>query len=198
MALPHSPEDDDTNIDVHTANDTPIKYVPLDHVYSATSPCITPSGSSTVMSKKVKARKLTITTVVHDGEGYDHLDDTLITKPPVLHVYSRRAKRNRACFYDQLGATRESEDGGDDDEEDGSKVGSLLLKKKRRILGIGELVKLGVDSSVLASLDRPRLRDCRSNVKKTSDSLKSKKTSTLEKFEKVLNDSLPGTKRWVR
>lgn len=44
------------------------KYVPINCLYSATSPCLNPSGSSTVMSKKVKARKLRSSENGEEGE----------------------------------------------------------------------------------------------------------------------------------
>lgn len=75
-------------------------------------------------------------------------------------------------------------------------------KKKKHRLGSSELVKLGVDSTVLRSLDRPRLRDCRihnssnANVDANSSNLKKRKRN-LENCEKVLSDS-PTTKRWIR
>ncbi|KAF2322268.1 hypothetical protein GH714_009889 [Hevea brasiliensis] len=53
-------EGEDINVDTHT--DAPLRYVSLDRVYSAASLCVSASGSSNVMSKKVKARKL----IVHD------------------------------------------------------------------------------------------------------------------------------------
>ncbi|XP_068664824.1 histone-lysine N-methyltransferase ATX2-like [Aristolochia californica] len=71
--------------DEETETGTPIRYVPLTHLYSATSPCINTSGAS--MSKKVKARKL---------EPFDAEVEIPTQKPsPVLRVYQRRARKPR-------------------------------------------------------------------------------------------------------
>ncbi|KAJ4955301.1 hypothetical protein NE237_012084 [Protea cynaroides] len=73
-----------------------LRYLPLHHIYSATSPCINSSGSSNVMSKKVKARKL-----IEEPIGYPDDDSdkkgSQSQKPPLIHVYSRRVKRPRHC-----------------------------------------------------------------------------------------------------
>ncbi|XP_024026210.1 histone-lysine N-methyltransferase ATX1 isoform X1 [Morus notabilis] len=212
MAFPRKDQEDDTTIDVHTAAGAPIRFVPLDHVYSATSPCA--SGSSNVMSKKVKARKL----LLHDrfasespaaeqdddGDRKPQLIPPLPRKPPIVNVYSRRSKRprrssaNSPSFYDSMLARAESTSGGDDSE-----VGRLVKKRKKsggKLGPVGELVKLGVDSDVLSGLDRPRLRDCRNynfGGKNNGKGLKRKKRSSEENCEKALSDS-PTTKRWVR
>ena len=211
MALPCRHQEDDTNVDVHSVAGTPLRYVSLDHVYSATSPCVSASGSSNVMSKKVKARKLMMVNHFED-DGDDQKETTMTMtttsvcdKSPPIRVYSRRRKKPRhlsesSSFYDSLMARTEGAcevavvDGGGED----SKVGRLLEKKKRK-LGIGELVKLGIDENVLSSLDRPRLRDCRNyNNNSNGGTLqKRKKRNSTKNCEKVLSDS-PATKRWVR
>ncbi|KAJ7979107.1 Histone-lysine N-methyltransferase [Quillaja saponaria] len=213
MAFLHKQQEgeEDTNIDIHTSTGTPIRYLPLDHLYSATSPCrISASGSSNVMSKKVKARKLII----------NHLDDIDLknpsqSKPPLVHVYSRCPKRPRhssenPSFYDSLVARVvptsnvsakseicETRDFGNNQEDEGSKAGKLLKKRKS---GSYELVKLGVDLSVLHSLDRPRLRDCRNNTVNNSSNCgntRRKKRISSENRAKILSAS-PRAKRWVR
>ncbi|KAF3457075.1 hypothetical protein FNV43_RR01732 [Rhamnella rubrinervis] len=212
MALPCRHQEDDTNVDVHSVAGTPVRYVSLDHVYSATSPCVSASGSSNVMSKKVKARKLMIVNHFEDdGDGQKETTMTMTTtsvceKPPPIRVYTRRRKKPRhlsesPSFYDSLMSRTEGacevaavDCGGED-----SKVGKLLEKKKRK-LGIGELVKLGIDENVLSSLDRPRLRDCRNYNNNNSNGgtlQKRKKRNSTKNCEKVLSDS-PATKRWVR
>ncbi|XP_042480211.1 histone H3-lysine(4) N-trimethyltransferase ATX1-like [Macadamia integrifolia] len=89
-----------------TETGTPIRYLPLHHVYSATSPCVSASGSSNVMSKKVKARKL-IDEPLGDPPDDSGKKGSQSYKPPLIHVYIRRAKRPRHCadklpFFDSL------------------------------------------------------------------------------------------------
>ncbi|XP_015887157.3 histone-lysine N-methyltransferase ATX2 [Ziziphus jujuba] len=243
MAFPCRNQDDDTNVDVHSAAGTPLRYVSLDHVYSSTSPCVSASGSSNVMSKKVKARKLTMVNHFDNHDDDDDCDEqqkmtttttttttsTVVAEsfydkplpppsppPPLIRVYSRRVKKPRhsreimtastttASFYDSLLSRAESKSDvlvGEEDCVGGmedSKVDRLLLKKKKKRgnLGIGELVKLGVDENVLSSLDRPRLRDCRSYTS-NGVTLKRKRRNSSKNSDKLLSDS-PSTKRWVR
>ncbi|KAJ4841207.1 hypothetical protein Tsubulata_043984 [Turnera subulata] len=197
-----SPEDGDINIDNHhTADDTPLRYVPLDRVYSAASLCSV-GGSSNVMSKKVKARKLLLRP--HDGGA-----DPRAHAPPLRYVYSRRPKRYlRAAptpsYFDSL-LSRAGEAGGAV-ELVGEEVVEEEKAKKRRI-GSNELVKLGVDSSALRGLDGPRLRDCRnhtvdSNANCGRDSKikglkRRKKLDSAENPNGVLSLP-PASKRWVR
>lgn len=179
--------DDDTNIDVHTTNGTPIRYLPLDHLYSATSSCrVNPSGSSNVMSKKVKARKFSLT----------HLDDSdqkkQLGKPPLVHVYSRRRKRPRysekgLSAYDSLVARAESNleiheigDSVKELEDENSEAGRLLKKMRG---GNSELEKLGADLDALggSSTDRTRLRNFRNhdfNIRNISNARKRKDISS--------------------
>ncbi|KAJ9178448.1 hypothetical protein P3X46_010328 [Hevea brasiliensis] len=189
-------EGEDINVDTHT--DAPLRYVSLDRVYSAASLCVSASGSSNVMSKKVKARKL----IVHG------IDDPRLGRPPILYVYSRRSKRPRhstptpSFFESLILRTAESvpklavktEICGFEDSIDND----LKRKEKKRRIGRSELVKLGVDSSVLGGVERPRLRDCRNhNVNSNSGTLRRKNRGSLQISDKVL--SLPAsTKRWVR
>lgn len=118
--------------------------------------------------------------------------------------------------------SRGTGDAGSEFEPEDSKADILLLnlnqakakKKKKRRIGSSELVKLGVDSTILRSLDRPRLRDCRihnlnnsnnsnsnnnTNVDSNNSNLRKRKrnSASSENCEKVLSDS-PTTKRWVR
>lgn len=77
----------------------------------------------------------------------------------------------------------------------------LNNKKKKRRFGSSELVKLGVDSSVLRSLDGPRLRDSRNrnatNSNNSSTNSRKRKRVFSENCENVLSES-PSTRRWVR
>ncbi|XP_050258287.1 histone-lysine N-methyltransferase ATX2 isoform X1 [Quercus robur] len=200
LKKPQHLHDDDTTVD-----GTPVRYLPLDHVYSATSPCrVTASGSSALMSKKIKARKL-LSTNLDDNTNLS--SSSLPNKPPLLYVYTRRRKRLRHSLPNPSFLRSLISRDDEEFEVQESKVDALSLnanqkKKKKHRLGTGELVKLGVDSSVLRSLDRPRLRDCRihnssnANVDANSSNLKKRKRN-LENCEKVLSDS-PTTKRWIR
>ncbi|KAG6667557.1 hypothetical protein CIPAW_01G108600 [Carya illinoinensis] len=202
FALKH--QDDDTTVDVHSAVGTPVRYLPLDHVYSATSPCcvsvsVSASGSSNVMSKKVKARKLIVNDYDHDLDpDRKPSSPSIHRRPPLVHVYSRRPKTFRhSSFYDSV-ITREEATS----EFDGKLGGRLLNnKKKKRRFGSSELVKLGVDSSVLRSLDGPRLRDSRNrnatNSNNSSTNSRKRKRVFSENCENVLSES-PSTRRWVR
>ncbi|KAI3813402.1 hypothetical protein L1987_18124 [Smallanthus sonchifolius] len=67
------------------------RYVPLDIVYSATSPC---SGYSTVMSKKVKARKFPAL-----EDHYEAVSVDLKPKPLVIHFYTRTRRRKRTGSF---------------------------------------------------------------------------------------------------
>ncbi|TXG72916.1 hypothetical protein EZV62_001495 [Acer yangbiense] len=176
MAFSKPRQDGDTNIniDIHNSG-TPVRYASLDRVYSA---CVT-GGSSNVMSKKVKARKLLA----------NHLDDpdhkpSLSNKPPIIHVYSRSFKRPRhSSFFDSLLAAYEQVD-------DDSRV-----SKKRTRVGSSELVKLGVDSTVLRSFDGPRLRGCRNTKINNTAISKTKKPPVRKRISHPVSST---TKRWLR
>ncbi|KAL5781988.1 hypothetical protein ACOSP7_007017 [Xanthoceras sorbifolium] len=175
MAFPYhkskQEDNNNNNIDIHNTG-TPIRYASLDRVYTA---CVT-GGSSNVMSKKVKARKLSI----------NHFDDpdlkpSLSRKPPILHVYSRSSKRPRhSSFFDSLLSHYQLDD-------------DFRVLKKRRRFGSTELLKLGVDSTVLRSFDGPRLRDCRNNKINNTAISKTKKPD-CKKTSSVSSN----TKRWLR
>ncbi|KAM6566547.1 hypothetical protein CsatA_025675 [Cannabis sativa] len=217
MAFPRKDQHDDANnIDVYTSAGAPLRYLPLDHLYSHTSPCLTATttASSNVMSKKVKARKLNVADderhIVDDScEGKPPLIKATpfsSSKPPIVRVYTRRSKRPHpsSSFYDSLIArvepTMTKISGDAVDEGNGSEAGRLLKKKKRRAMGVGELMKLGVDSNVLSSFDKPRLRDCRNYnfcSQTNCKGLKMKKRSSTENGVKILSESAT-TKRWVR
>ncbi|WCJ41500.1 Histone-lysine N-methyltransferase ATX2 [Euphorbia peplus] len=182
-------EEEEQDINPDNTPIAPLRYASLERVYSAASF----SGSSNVMSKKVKARKLI------DRNHNQNQNES-------IHVYSRRPKRNRHCpplpsFFESLVARAgnvvvkteicEVEDAVD---------GGFTRKEKRRRIGNSELVNLGVDdASVLECLDRPRLRDCRNNNVSGSNGIlrKKKKPRSLENGDKLL--LLNSTaKRWVR
>ncbi|EEF34619.1 histone-lysine N-methyltransferase ATX2 [Ricinus communis] len=188
-------EEDDTNIDnSHTAA-ARLRYVSLERVYSVSA-----TGSSNVMSKKVKARKLV--------ENHHHHHHNPLDRPPIVYVYSRKRLHKSPSFYETLVA-RAAELSNVVvkteicDSEDTIGVDFEPKGKKRRRIGSSELVKLGVDDSsrVLSSLDMPRLRDCRNyNVNSNnSGNLKRKKRNFVQNSDKdrILLLS-PTTKRWVR
>lgn len=185
--------EEDTNIDVHTTRGTPIRYLPLDHLYSATSPC---SGSSNVMSKKVKARKLSITTttttttndndnISDNGEIDSPLDNKKATtsstvvypKPPILYVYSRRRKRRSSptpSFCHSLPGR---------------------VHKKRKI-GSTELERLGINWNATRNLDGPRLRECRTQIGNSGIDGNNSKCGSVVKLPKLMSES-QAVKRWV-
>jgi hypothetical protein len=198
MALPPNSDEngggvateEDTTIDIHTTHGTPIRYLPLDHLYSSTSPC---SGSSNVMSKKVKARKLNNEIQFNNGEidsqANDDEDDekeisktttssmVVYAKPPVLYVYSRRRKRSSFPASD-----------------------SERTALKRRRIGCNELESLGIDWNALGKFDGPRLRECRNQIGNSAGfdgkSSNKKKFGSGVKLPKLMPDSYT-LKRWV-
>lgn len=141
------------------------RYVPLDLVYSATSPC---SGYSNVMSKKVKARKFPVLEDHKDGVSVDPKPPP--PKPPVVHFYSRCRRRKRSgnfvgqsgydIFLSNLKTVSVVEVKAENVEFDGEDgvVGSggvLVNHSNKKRKTSQELVNLGLDS---VCLDTPRLR----------------------------------------
>lgn len=187
---------DDINIDVYNAG-TPVRYLSLDHVYSTTSPFVSTSGSSNVMSKKVKARRLVV----------NHFDDLNFKPPRLLHVYSRRRKKPRHSPVEnvELGPVksevREMDEmvNGDDEHAGEFEVERMSQKKKKKRdkFGCNELVKLEVDSSVIRAMNGPRLRDCRTHNNNSSNSGRRRKRNSSGMAEKTIFKS-PSSKRWVR
>ncbi|ERN13661.1 histone-lysine N-methyltransferase TRX1 [Amborella trichopoda] len=142
MALrkPHKLMEEEEEAD----NDTPIRYLPLDHLYSSTSRCINPSGST--MSKKIKARKLP-------------------DPSSPLIVYHRRDKKQRLYL-----SNSPSNDSMTDDSELGfrsenSKIcrelGPSGRARKKKSTVNQELASLGIDSSVMLDFEGSRLRESR-------------------------------------
>ncbi|KAL8200017.1 hypothetical protein R6Q57_011356 [Mikania cordata] len=141
------------------------RYVPLDIVYSATSPC---RGHSNVMSKKVKARKFSL---LEDNKDVGAVSPP--PKPPVINFYTRNRRRKRtdgySTFLSNLKAVSVVEVKVEDVEFQGDDgvVGSVgvLVNKKRKTSQ--ELVNLGVD---FVSIDTPRLRgSCQKPNNKIND-----------------------------
>lgn len=128
----------------------PLKYIALCDVYSATSPCVTATGS-----KKVKAAARKPPQVDgHDQLNYAHPDE----KPEFNQVYSRRRKRTEemppfmeSMFLQGLDETS---------EELEVDAGMDTWIKRRRKGSHTESVKLGVGCKSSSKLDdQTRLSD---------------------------------------
>ncbi|GLT47147.1 hypothetical protein SLA2020_208610 [Shorea laevis] len=206
MAFLEKHQDDDAiGIDTTDPN-APLRYLSLDRIYSAASLCV----GSNVMSKKVKARKLIV------GDPPPPPPPLKSHKAPLLRVYTRRPKRPptdtpTTSYYGSL----HGRDGGSapqvaakleitEFEEVGGREtqGQSGLLNKRRRVGSSELVKLGIDSNstVLWELERPRLRDCRSNSnvnKGNNGSFRKRKRDCTKNLEKDLSSSIT-KKKWFR
>ncbi|KAK9159716.1 hypothetical protein Syun_006057 [Stephania yunnanensis] len=144
------------------ANGTPKRYLPLHHVYSATVPCVGASGSSNVMSKKVKARKIVVDSGF--GEEDDGVDESGQKKKiePVLRVYARKRKRNPSELNElearpSVCVKVEVEEVEEEEAEDKVRI----LKKGKRNC---ELVNLGVEGLSPPLLDSPRQRGRRGST----------------------------------
>ncbi|XP_077250235.1 histone-lysine N-methyltransferase TRX1-like [Tasmannia lanceolata] len=220
MALPlqqkfmHEEEDID--------NGTPIRYLPLSDLYSATSPCINASGSSNVMSKKVKARKLI--------EPSDSNPEIPLQKLSLL-VYKRRPKKiprispNNPLELEKSIINEENERGmnGDDRSqicEEGGELGSqdciifegfdgadgedgildsVMAKsnnvnKKRKKRSKYELFNLGVESSDLLNLAGHWSRGIRSLD--NTNSARTRKCGLSNDPQKN-SSALVSAKRWI-
>lgn len=208
------------DIDNHYAG-TPIRFLPLHHVYSATSPCVSASGSSNVVSKKVRARKLTLIDGCLDDHHHHHHAHHLLHQhqihrcdedededaknkdveeeeeelqlksephsdtPQVIRVYSRRQrKKSNSESSNLLLVEKEVKDEPIEDEGFVGDVMEGSPSKKRRV-GCSELVKLGVDSSVLSRINGPRLRESRFqyNLSSTKSAVKKKKKNSSVKHK---------------
>ncbi|KAK9138608.1 hypothetical protein Sjap_009202 [Stephania japonica] len=145
-----------THEEEETANGTPKRYVPLHHVYSATVPCVSASGSSNVMSKKVKARKIVVDSAFPDEDDGGGESEQKKKIEPFLRVYERKRKRN-LCGLKELEAKTSvcAKVEVEEVEEEEGKV--RILKKGKRNC---ELVNLGVEglSPPLLDCTRPRGR----------------------------------------
>ncbi|KAI3814266.1 hypothetical protein L1987_19016 [Smallanthus sonchifolius] len=191
------------------------RYVPLDIVYSATSPC---SGYSNVMSKKVKARKFPVLEDHNDAVSVDPKP-----KPPVIHFFSRSRHRKRTgsfhgcsgydTFLANLKAVSVVQVKVEDVEFEGDDARVLVNDSNKKRKTSQELVNLGLD---LVSLDTPRLRgSCqkpnpnnRTNDTSLSSSRRRRKNNNKnagDEIEVVEIDNpsksttaASRTKRWVR
>ncbi|CAK9167735.1 unnamed protein product [Ilex paraguariensis] len=177
---------------------TPVKYVPLCDVYSATSPS----------SKKVKARKLP---EFHCPDHHKkHKSSTSrMVKPPVTHFYSRRRKRNKPSLLDSSRSNAqpppivvksenfEFEEGEEKEEDDPIRRLIKGKKNKKRKIRSNELINLGVDSSMLSRLNGPRLRENRNYSNNNNNFGRRRKCAVTENEPLKENSGSIRTKRWV-
>lgn len=178
----------------------PLKYMPLCDVYSATSPCVTATGS-----KKVKAAARKPPQI----NGHDQLKHRPITvKPRLTHVYSRRrkVKEEKPYFLEAL-AFRGLAVKSEELEVDGGGVGSAI--KRRRVGTRTELMKLGIDFKSSSKSDDPTLlsdgfdkinsknsrENCNVNSIVNNSKSRKRKNDCLETDLK--NSGAFRTKKWV-
>ncbi|XP_071696799.1 histone H3-lysine(4) N-trimethyltransferase ATX1-like [Rutidosis leptorrhynchoides] len=163
-------EDESQQSDRNLSNQSEIdrsredRYVPLDIVYSTTSPC---NGYSNVMSKKVKARKLSVLDDQdqdQDRNGAVLVDSTSKLKPPVVYIYSRKRKCrvNFMCGFDKFIANSKAGSAviKVEDVEFGNEDARVLIRcsgsgSNKKSKNNNEFANLGVGS---ISSDVPRLR----------------------------------------
>ncbi|CAL9064221.1 histone-lysine N-methyltransferase TRX1-like [Musa acuminata AAA Group] len=151
--------------------DHPVRYLPLGHVYSSSASSVNPSGSSSIVSKKVKARKIVENGDLgggeEDGGGRNELfglDPAGMCKSsarqPIL-VYQRRIKK--PCVGSPKrrveSCSERSEEGSDRGRSNGvvDSLGDGQIAKKRRIMKY-ELLRLGSGSGSLNGNAAPRSR----------------------------------------
>ncbi|CAN4120946.1 unnamed protein product [Withania somnifera] len=123
---------------------TPLRYVPLCDVYSATSPYVGASGS-----KKVKAARKTVSHL-ENGDQRKQFEmqqiggSTYPRKLPITQVYTRRRKRKREelSFYDVLVCRSVKLGSCNWDRENGEEVGLRVKEKEKRKRKVSRSVKL--------------------------------------------------------
>ncbi|XP_043722085.1 histone H3-lysine(4) N-trimethyltransferase ATX1-like [Telopea speciosissima] len=153
---------------MHEAEETeygsPIRYLPLHHVYCATSPCDGASGSSNVMSEKVKARARELIDEPNGDPPNDSDEKGSQSQSSlIVNVYTRRAKRHRHCMEKRVESESKSPNGDDNsgkNRADELKVGlgsveTKRIVKKNKKADKYELIKLGVESTLFHGLDGP-------------------------------------------
>lgn len=193
MAFPLKEEEEE----VDSGTGTPVRYLPLRHVYSTSAPCVSASGSSNVVTKKVKARRMIADGFDGDSDGGDQ--KPYPTKPPVVHVYARRRKRPRNLTAERpesgaLVAVKEERCESDGCEGvGGGDRGVGVLGKKRRSANL-EVKNLGDNSRGVGSSVRRRLREARKDS--TVDLPHRRKRKSSENLTKVDSNSAC-IKRWL-
>lgn len=185
----------------YTDTGTPIRLLPLDHVYSASAPCtITASGSSNVMSKKVKARKLTDDSYLH--LNFTDLDDknkstkskqkqSQFQLQPFQFVYTRRPKKIKINESDPLMELANVEELAIVSTD--SRVNNK--NKKRKPIGDMELASLGIDPTVVVDVDCNEMIGRRGRCLRRSIDNACSITPLLQ--DSTLIDSLNQKKKWL-
>ncbi|XP_031112629.1 histone-lysine N-methyltransferase ATX2-like isoform X1 [Ipomoea triloba] len=156
-------EAEEESVDVERG--TPLKYVSLCDVYSATSPCVRASGS-----KKVKASRKITTFDIPNCAAKQFVpaaptNSSTMSKPPITQFYTRRCKRKQPepSFFnsltsplqpivaklDNVEVKTEVEEGTED--EIVAKDENYDSKKRRKVGSSLELLKLGVDVNSISS-----------------------------------------------
>lgn len=177
---------------------TPVRYLPISHVYSTSEPCVSASGSSNVVTKKVKARRMIADCFDDDGDGGDR--KLFLTKPPVVHVYTRRRKRPRNLTAQRpesgalVGVKEESCESEGCQGDGGGDRGVGVSRKKRRSANL-ELRNLGDNLRGVGSSVPRRLREERRDG--TADIPRRRKRKFSQNLSK--SDSTSACiKRWLR
>ncbi|GAB2272675.1 hypothetical protein Dimus_007498 [Dionaea muscipula] len=200
-------------------NGTPIKFLPLRHVYSATSPCV--SGSTGVTSKKIKARRVLMGECLEDEMKVEEEEEEkeatprMGNQPEVVKVYSRRRRgrkdSGKVPDFDSLmensGTESKKRAAADvvvkeepvDEEFDRGCVGVELPNKRRRHRASkSEVLRLGVNSSQFGAADGPRLRESRNQLNvHTNSSPKLRRGKRSSSINLKDQDDL-AVRKWVR
>lgn len=196
-------EAEEESVDVERG--TPLKYVSLCDVYSATSPCVRASGS-----KKVKAsRKITTFDIPNCAAKQFNppapTNYSTMWKPPITQFYTRRCKRKQPepSFFnsltsplqpivaelDNVEVKTEVEEGTED--EIVAKDENYNSKKRRKVGSSLELLKLGVDvNSISSGLDglretRNKTATCSNNTVTSDNNKTNCKTNSSFKANNV-------------
>lgn len=192
FSTPNKHQNDDEQQQSHH-HQREARYVPLDIVYSATSPC---TGYSNVMSKKVKATKF--------DDLFVDLNSPL-PKPPVIHFYTRK-RYSGCCGYDAFLDNLKAVEVKVEDVEFGDDVRVLLNESSKKRKTSQEVVKLG--HGLGSGGDTPRLRGSYQEGKSNGNRRKNKAKSNVaqgDEVEVIEVDNISKsttvasrTKRWVR
>lgn len=174
----------------------PLKYIPLCDVYSATSPCVTASGSKKV---KAAARK------PPQMDGLDQSQKPLITSElQFAVVYSRRRKRvERTNFLQGLlleGLDAELEELEADGRGEGGGIKRRKLGSETESLEVGSHSGKSDDPTSLSDdLDKTNCKNARRrrNVSKivNNSKMKKRKNGSVETNKK--SSGALRTKKWV-
>ncbi|KAL0322693.1 UNVERIFIED_CONTAM: histone H3-lysine(4) N-trimethyltransferase ATX1 [Sesamum angustifolium] len=150
----------------------PLKYIPLCDVYSATSPCVTATGSKKVKAAARKPPQIS---------SHDQLKKRIAVTAQLPQVYLRRRKRegDKSSFFGSLRVPG-SDVKTEELEVDGGGVESGI--KRRRVENRTELMKLGVECKASSNLDDQR---------QMSDGFKKINCNNIRKnrnFKSILNN----------